>query len=358
METWSHTPVKEFEITFFVDTNILSYLIDETHPKLNEFIKYLKALPIINLISSQYALLEFIGVRKKEHYFREFLSQMQASGKIVNLSSFLQYHNEFSLPECDFYSLLPSIKKSVDADKERISSEFGIVFNSGFHKNLLNPTSDICLSTKISREDSLILISAILPYEGVVNQNVIILTNDRNFNDWFYDDCVQTCVNGIFQNYDITKPYLQHLKKINFDGQIFNLTENVELDKVTISFNSFLKNTLKKKLNNLFVGKTFLPKGDNIPNDCICFKADINKCIPNNKYLTLIGKNLDFVYNIEHKVSFWSNGKEIPENGFTSTEGNNNLSFKLNIVDNVSEKSSILVKLKESDNLVFLHPNN
>ncbi|KAA6319380.1 hypothetical protein EZS27_030720, partial [termite gut metagenome] len=56
MEAWSHSPVKEFEITFFVDTNILSYLIDETYPLLNEFVKYLKESPVINLVSSEYAL--------------------------------------------------------------------------------------------------------------------------------------------------------------------------------------------------------------------------------------------------------------------------------------------------------------
>ncbi|KAA6327506.1 hypothetical protein EZS27_023509, partial [termite gut metagenome] len=343
--------------TFFVDTNILSYLIDETYPLLNEFVKYLKESPVINLVSSEYALLEFIGVRKKEHYFRAFLQHTQASGKVVNLSSFLQYHNEFSLPECDFYTLLPTIKSNVDSEKDRISSEFGITFCNGFHRNLFNLTSDICLSSKISREDSLILVSALLPCEGIVNQNVIILTNDKNFHDWFYDTNIQTNVDRVFQNHDIPKPDLRHLKKINIDGQILNLTSDVELDKLIASFNSFLKNTFINNLSSLFIGRTFVPQGESFPFDCICFKAEVNKSIQNHKYLTIIGEDLDFIYNIPHRIELWS-GIPIREDSITVTERNNNLSFRLNIDDNILEKAATLAKLRESNNLVFLHPNN
>ncbi|KAA6312764.1 hypothetical protein EZS27_036358, partial [termite gut metagenome] len=344
--------------TFFVDTNILSYLIDETYPLLNEFVKYLKESPVINLVSSEYALLEFIGVRKKEHYFRAFLKQMQETGKVVNLSSFLQYHNEFSLPECDFYTLLPAIKSNVDSEKDRISSEFGIKFCNGFHRNLFNLTSDICLSSKISREDSLILVSALLPNEGVVNQKVIILTNDKNFHDWFYDTNIQTNVDGVFQNHDVPKPNLQHLKKINIDGQVLNLTSDVELEKLKLAFNSFLKNILINNLSNLFIGKNFVPQGTNFPLDCICFKAEVNKSIQNRKYLTIIGKDLDFVYNTENSISFWNNGREISDERFIATDGNSYLSFKIEIDNANSEKANILARLKEEGNLIFLHPDN
>jgi predicted nucleic acid-binding protein len=360
MEAWSHTSVKEFKTTFFVDTNILSYLIDETYPLLNEFVNYLKASPIINLVSSEYVLLEFIGIRKREHYLREAIIQSQESGKTINISSLLKKHDQFDLPEIDFYSLLPDIRKKVDAEKERITSEFGITFYNGFHQGLFKPTSDICLSSKISKEDSLVLASSVLPNEGEKNSNVILITNDNDFHKWFNEGNLTQDIDNIFQNHAISKPNLQHIAKLEGNNtQKFNLTRNDEsVENVINGLTIYLHENLKRKLKNLFLGKTFLAKNENFPQDCICLKAEISKSIPNHKYLTVIDKNLDFIYNIEHKVSFWNNGKEILDNGFISTKNNNNLSFRLNIDDSISEKPIILARLKEPDNLIFLHPNN
>lgn len=359
METWSCTPVKDFKTTFFVDTNILCYLIDETYPLLNEFIKYLKNSPIIELISSEYVLLEFIGVRKREHYLREALSQAQALGKSINFSSLLKYHNQFSLQEVDFHSLLPQIRTNVETEKDRISSEFGIIFKSGFHKDLFNPTSDICLSTKISKEDSLVLVSSILPNGGDINQNVIFLTNDTDFHSWFYEKEVETNIDTIFQQHDIPKPDLQHVKKIKGDNeQRHNLTENVDLNDIIGSLNAYIKKNLIQKLDKLYIGTSFKPRDKGIPDDCICLEANSSNPIINNKHITIIGNDIDFAYNIENKVSFWNNGKEIPEKGFTPTDDNNHLSFKLQIDDSIQEKSTILAKLRDVGHLIFVHPDN
>jgi hypothetical protein len=360
METWSHTAVKEFKTTFFVDTNILSYLIDETYPLLNEFVKYLKDSPIVDLVSSEYALLEFIGIRKREHYLREAVFQTQQSGKALNMSSLLKYHNRFELPEIDFYLLLPNIKANVDAEIEKITSEYRITFRNGFHRDLLNPSSDICLSSKISKEDSLILISSILPNEGEKNDNVILITNDGDFHKWFYDEKITQNIENVFKNHAIAKPNLQHIKEIEGkNNRKFNLIENKDnIDDVITNLSAYLQENLKQRLANLYLGKTFSARNKTLK-DCICFEADINKNIPNNSFLTIIGENLDFIYNIDHRICLWNNGKAVEGDNFIATEeSNTHLSFKLNIDDSVSEKSTILAKLKESGNLVFLHPNN
>jgi predicted nucleic acid-binding protein len=360
MEAWSHTSVKEFKTTFFFDTNILSYLIDETYPLLNKFVKYLKASPIINLVSSEYVLLEFIGIRKREHYLRKAIIQSRESDKTINISSLLKKHDQFDLPEINFYSLLPDIRKKVDAEKERITSEFGITFCNGFHHGLFNLTLDICLSSKISKEDSLVLASSVLPNEGEKNSNVILITNDNDFHKWFNDENIRQDIDIIFQNHAISKPNLQHIAKLEGNNaRKFNLTENKEnIENVIEGLTVYLCKNLKRKLKKIFLGETFSAKNANFPQDCICLKAEINKSIPNHKYLTVIDKNLDFIYNIEHKISFLNNRKEIPDDGFISTKENNNLSFLLNIDDRIPDKSIILAKLKEAGNLIFLHPNN
>lgn len=69
MKSWS-TQIDTFKIKVFLDTNILCYLVDNTYPALTSFIDTLNKLPVVDIISSDFVLTEFIGVRKQEHYLR------------------------------------------------------------------------------------------------------------------------------------------------------------------------------------------------------------------------------------------------------------------------------------------------
>ncbi len=68
MDKWS-SPVEEFRINIFLDTNILVFLLDNTYPALTGFIKTLSEMSVVQLYSSEYVLSELIGLRKKERYF-------------------------------------------------------------------------------------------------------------------------------------------------------------------------------------------------------------------------------------------------------------------------------------------------
>jgi hypothetical protein len=354
METWSHLPVKEFKTIVFVDTNILCYLIDETYPSLNRFIEYIKDNSLIDLISSEYVLLEFIGVRKREHYLRESLSRTRSLNKPINVSSLLKYHNQYSLPEIDFYSLLPQIKNNVDSEKDKITSGFGIAFSSGFHRDLLNPTSDICLGTKISKEDSLALVSSILPNDSNANENVIFLTNDADLCKWFHES--KDIIKDVSQKHGIITNL--RVERINgISNQQINLTKNNDLNLIQEKFISYIKEATIQKSKELFLGYSFVPDNESL-NDYICFKADQGKKIFSKKYISIIGKDLNFVYNTTEKINIWHKKCEIPDDGFVASKGDSFLSLQLPIDDSVPEKANILTKLKEGGNLIFIHPDN
>lgn len=353
METWSHSPITDFKTLFFLDTNILCYLIDETYPSLSKFISTFKDSPFIELISSEYVLLEFVGLRKKEHYLREAINKSQANGIQINMLSLLNDYKRYSLKEFDFYQLIPSIKSNVDAEIEKIVSQFNISFSSQFHKNLFSPTSDLCLSTKISREDSLILISSITPRVGEINENVILLTNDTDFKKWYFE----TDINSIFQLHKLPKPDIHGVSSIDGE-QILNLFDNILDDKINRNAIAYIKKILINRLPNLFIGTTFINSSKGFPNDCLCFNAQPNVKVTNNKYITILGKDLDFIYNIEQTVSFWSNGSAISDEGFIASEGCSYLSFRIDFESANPKKEDILRKLKEAGNMIFYHPDN
>jgi hypothetical protein len=356
MKAWSHSPVSIFKTVFFFDTNILCYLIDGRYPQLVGLVNYLKNSTLIDLISSEYVMLEFIGVRKKEHYFRTYLHHAKLSKKNINLSDFIKNHNRFALDDIDFHSLLPEIKSNVESEIEKISSDFNIKYNIGFHSGLYKPTSEICLTTKISKEDSLVLLSSVLLDDGKTNAKVILLTNDSDFKNWFYEDEVKINIDKVFSQSGIIKPDIQNVKNIL---NRFNLTEkNTDLNDIIDAIMSYIKNKLIVELKNLFVGTSFKPRDKGVPADCVCLEIKSENIIPNNKYITIIGSDLNFVYNPDEKISFWNNGKEIPKEGFKRTENNSYLSFKLHFDNLDKNKKKILTKLRENGNLIFIHPVN
>ena len=82
MEKWS-AQLEKFTINFFVDTNILVYLVDETRPTLTAFIKALSETPVVSLYASDYVFSEFIGVRKQENYFQSVIEKAREEGICV-----------------------------------------------------------------------------------------------------------------------------------------------------------------------------------------------------------------------------------------------------------------------------------
>lgn len=248
METWSQTPIKDFKVLFFLDTNILCYLVDGTHPNLNKFINYLADSPFSDLISSDYVLLEFIGVRKREHYLRAVLEKCKEDGIIVNLSSLLKFHNQYSSPEVDFESIIPRIKQSVNEDEENITTHYGIDFRCKFHIDLFEPTKNICLVSKISKEDSLVLISAVSPVGDDYNENCILLTNDADFNKWYQQ--AKGGIDQVFIDKSIPKPRLSHINSIQLSGRQLNLTDNnLDITGFEIDANRYILTLLKNKLD-------------------------------------------------------------------------------------------------------------
>ncbi|UPT67958.1 MAG: hypothetical protein M0D57_04660 [Sphingobacteriales bacterium JAD_PAG50586_3] len=150
-KVWSDSPIHEaFSIKFFTDTNLLVYLVDHTYPNLNNFIAILNSVGFTRVISSQYVMFEFVGVRKREHYLRVVAdnSQKTPDGKI-NFGSLIKYQNKYDAPNVVFEDSILLVKKEVDNELESIIRDYNIDYTySSLHQDQLSPTFDICLSFK------------------------------------------------------------------------------------------------------------------------------------------------------------------------------------------------------------------
>lgn len=364
MKPWSDSPIHHaFCVKIFADTNILAYLVDNTYQGLNDFFELSKNSPFTELVSSKYVMFEFVGIRKREHYLRKVASRAKKSRKgEVNFSSLTnqKYLNNFSAPEVDFEDIVKDINTDVNEEIALLMNDFQIDFSySTFHEDQLTPTFDVCLSSKISHHDSLVLISSILPTEKLNNENIIVLTHDDNFCSSVNNPGE---INSVFKDHKLFKPYMYLISHINANGQSIDLKKTDDKNLVNNCFISIVLYVLKEKNRAFYLGNTFPPKGKGFPSNCVCFELTKEEQLPQNVYVTIIGKDLNFVYTTKKRIEYFMNNNNRVVDGYAVPKNKNNISFLARNFDDQNNEievpQEIIDELRVEGNLVFIHPDS
>ncbi len=364
METWSDGSVHaKFSIKLFIDTNILSYLVDNTYPSLTEFIAIAEKCDFIELVSSKYVIFEFVGIRKKEHYLRKVASKSKiATTGEVNFSSLLKYQNKYEAPDVDFNIVIADIKKAVDDEINKIATEHKINYDySVLHEDQLEPTFEICLSTKITNQDSLVLISSVLPRAKETSTNLHLLTNDADFVK-FYNKSV---VDPIFLKYKIDKPVVNSIDDIfAISGKnSINLKDSLlSRDRIKEHLKTSIISLIKDKNQEYYLGETFQPASVTFPADLVCFKLRKDTIVPNNIFITVIGSDLNFIYTTKVLVeALWHGNSPLPDNYISPADRTVDVAYKLMDIDDaglhIPVDNVIINSLRSKGNLVFIHPD-
>jgi len=351
MEPWS-AQLEKFKINFFLDTNILCYLVDDTYPALTAFIKALKEMPVVQLYSSEYVLAELFEVRKKENYFHEVLERSKNDGKFINISSFIKYNKRYAIPDYEYKGdLAEAVKKKVNEDVERITNDFGISFENSFNDKLLKPMKGVCLSTKISREDSLVLVSSVYKSSiEEVSERVVLLTGDKDFYDWAIES--KSEIESVFST--SKTPDIEHIMSIGnsisgFSGGTKSLREKIDdVDELAVQY---VKSCLMDTYKDSYIGKVVVKNCPGAPSNMMALKSEV-KLENNELYMVILSKSLSFVYCPQPKSRLYHSGKMISV-PFEPKGGDNIVTFVCDETDN-----DIFKSVNEAGNLVFVHPDN
>lgn len=351
MKVWSQDCLGQMKASLFLDTNILSYLVDDTYPSLTRMISDFKQTCVINLISSEFCQLEFVGIRKREHYLREVIEIARKDEKIVNCSSLLKNYNQFECREIDFSIVLPNIREKVNKDLEKIVTEYGIEFNCKIHTDLFVPIKEICLHSKISKEDSFVIISALNPMPSRYNNVCFVLTHDRDFNKWHNQ--AQEDLSIIYNNYHLPEPIMIH--QSNAFGTDLDVANKYDYNNIR---NNFMELFIEKN-SKYYLGKTIVPYGVNLPFNIFALKAKTRNPILLKKYITIIGKNLDFSVTTPFPVSFYHRNNKVEDGTVFDENGENIISglFEQNDIKIFTEHEydELLSLIKQDGNYVFYH---
>jgi hypothetical protein len=352
-------------IKLALDTNILSYLLDGTYPNLNKFIKYLNESGLVDLFCSQFVIYELIEIRKLEHYIRKIHAKTTAGGTQMNFSSVLKYRKDWSAPELDYGEICDDIMTLVENNVQQIYDDYGIEYNdASIHRGLWEPHQKLVLTSKISKEDSLVLLSSVFPDIGIIEKDVIFFTNDDKFYRAYTGtgkDKIEK-LEEVFTSNNIPSPTVMKISDIicPISKTKFNIiNDNKSEDEIKQYVKDFIFEHFQLKNLLSYLGK--ISKNGCGNNYMMCFKLDQEKELNENIYLSILTKDL-MVINIPKALkSFWSGGSIIKNYPFrikSSIINSENISVSLKDENNNPIVSrEIYDAIMTNGNLIFTHPD-
>lgn len=350
-----------------LDTQILAYLVDNTYPNVTKFIKKLSESPYVDLVCSRFAIYEFIGVRKLEHYLRCLVDHTTKNGGKLNLSSAIKFKSDFEAPELKYLDTFEKVKEEVEKELSLIYNDFGVEYEKvNIHNNIWKPHQDFVLSTRVSKEDSLLLLSCIFPDTMQREKHIVLLTNDSQFYQSLCGGEKEIELsNKIFKENGLERPHLFNLKRINLNNdETLNLTENdITDDRLEIFTKKFIFEHIKEKNKDYYLGK-IVSCPASMKGKLMCFELHANQLI-DNIYITVLSENLDSNYNYANKLTGFYNVnvnkiETFPYIPDENVENSRNISVE--VFKDEKEKIHLdedeYNKISKVGSLVFIHPDS
>lgn len=353
---------ERYRINIFLDTNILVDFLDGTFHSLNGSIEYLKSSSFTSLKSSNYVIYELVEVRKREHFLRLVVEKRLKDN--VSISKLVGKKGVWEFDSVKYSDYKEDVQAKIDSEKELITNDLSIDWkNNILHDGLLKPSLELCLESTISREDSLVLLSCAYPCADYKEQHIILLTRDR----LFVKGALDPDIPKVFIDNNLVKPDIIKAENIECGEKVTGVNQKLDLYKQVYAIADIekfwiqkLKELIIAKNSNEFLGKTYsLKGGGGGAAKCVFFTLGKGLSLPKDVSLTIIGKDLDFIYHTRSISEFWNNVK-IDNYPFVNNANDEKISFKAYDTDDdgkvIDFKDKSLLDLMQKDgNLVFIN---
>lgn len=314
----------KFKVDFFLDTNILVDYVQGENQLLIQSLDYLAKCPYVTLRSSHYVEFEFTEVRKKNEFFKmvhgRYPSKTQGDRSVKNYGS-----NDWKDGEVDYLSYKDTIQSCVEQNLNLLKNNLMVDFDDHvLHKDLVKTTCKIVLQTKISREDSMVLVSCMYPTPKDRLLHCVILTNDKQYNDAYNSS--KESVDDILGQGEVCLPQFFCLKDMP-DQKLINKTDIIAFwDEVICSF-------IKDKNASDYVGHTVKPNERSIAAGHIWFDMEVkNRKLYGSDGLVFIPQKLSDYQNLVNSNKYYNNDGLCSDLPYTVAD-DTRFSIKLEIED-------------------------
>lgn len=336
---------EKYRVNIYLDTNILVDYVEKSYPLLNRSIDYLAQCPFVNLRSSHYVLFEFTEVRKVRLFWEKSApgdTTDYNKAKVIIRSNW-KYNGR------DYNDFKGDIINQVKAELDIIRTGLQIDFDEHvLHDELVYPTNSLCLATKISKEDCLVMISCMNPDKGKKLDHCLLLSRDEQYYKAYCENVQEA--DNVFNTCQLNKPTMIRTENLHVGdhGTKYNLYDNTSQCDIDMFWIGLILATIKDKLSDEYVGKTYFYGANEIAKKCIFFEMDgQDKTLKESDGLCFIANDLSLLAIIGGPFEYWNNQKiSLP---YSNPEDSKYSFLKENI------KPEILSKLRDGGNLVFYY---
>ena len=335
----------EYRVNVYLDTNILFDYLDKRFPLLNKSIDFLANCPFVTLRSSHYVLFELTENRKINLFWKKAdpTESMDYSKVKMSIKKNWKYNDK------EYSEFKDEIVKQVEQELDSIKNSLHIDFDEHvLHEGLIYPTNSLCLQTKMSREDCLVMVSCMHPDEDKMLDHCLLLTRDEQYYKAYSENNADT--DKVFSEYKLNKPELIRTEELSLGEHspqynLYNINCQGDIESYWIGL---ILKTLKQVLADSYVGSTYEFGTEDIAKKCVFFKLDgNNKTLRGSSGLYFIFNDLTNMVIIPVTFDFWNSEKvTLPH----SNPDFPNYSFRDNSLD-----ENVLTKLRENGNLVFYY---
>ena len=335
----------EYRVNVYLDTNILVDYVERTYPLLNKSIDFLAQCPFVNLRSSHYVLFEFTEVRKLRLFWAKADPAMTKAYEDVRYS--IKKTWEYNGKAYDDFKT--EIASTVSSELELIKSNLQLNFDEHvLHDGLVYPTNSLCLATKISKEDCLVMVSCMHPDKDIVLDHCLLLTRDSQYFKAYNGN--RDDADKVFDDKKLNIPVLVRTEdlRINEEGTQYNLYNNDGRTDIEKYWVWLITTTLKKNHLSQYAGTTYEHGGNEVAKKCVFFEMDgEDKVLRASSGLYFVFNDLTQKIILSGPFEFWNLQRvELPHTNPDFPK----YSFKMEGLD-----SELLDKLRENGNSVFYY---
>lgn len=334
-----------YRVNIYLDTNILVDYVGKKFPLLNRSIDYLAQCPFVKLRSSHYVLFEFTEVRKAN-----LLWKMADPAETQPFDSKVKstIKKEWKYNGVEYETLKGGITNTVMAELDYFRNNLGIDFDEHvLHENLVYPTSSLCLATKISREDCLVMVSCMHPDEELKLDHCLLLTRDAQYYKAVQENDAD--VKKVFEDNELEAPILIRTECLQDEnsGTQYNLYNDTAGTNIEEFWKGLILSNIKRDVSSQYVGQTYSFGAEGVAAECIYFEMDgDDKTLQNSTGLYFIGRDLTFRTIIAGPFEYWNNGNEV-------SLPHSNPDFPKYSFRKEGLSPDVLAKLRVKGNLVF-----
>lgn len=333
---------ERFKINIYLDTNILVDYVESASISLVESLDFLAQSPFTVLRSSHYVEYEMAEVRKKRLFFYKVKNRYPQKGEKIP-----KIKQTWKLDGKKYEDFRDEITQTVISEFDMLKEKLGVRFDDHvLHEKLIYPTRDMCLATKVSREDSMVMVSCMYPKQNELLEFGVLLSSDRQYVNASKEN--KKKIEDVFLKYGIRYPVLLNAKELNNGKETYNLLEDNDIDKENLHsfWTILLLNLIRLKNQQTYLGHT-IKIGNSIRSAELVF-VDVEepeKELVDSSGLFFVLNDLSGTIEISKDFDYWDNESSVslPHINPADTK----YAFKPQI------DAKLLLKIQERRNLVF-----